>query len=420
METNNHIWKLFLMSICLFSLISLSSIVSADTISELFDCNVLSCTMKPDAIKWLCNDGSVIEKNWTTLGCTWVTLYSSGNPQILSNWWLPSFTTIGDFFDCSGWSECYLKQEALNGMCNSNYTIYFTWGTTKCILFSALSPSDCLASNQTINWHTYPVPALNDSTQTWVISSWVTIPNWTTRYFQNFLCTNWVIAPTWSENLDPAKTTCSSWYSPSADWSSCIYDIVYCTAWWWTPCISVWAETVIPTICTVGGTIGCEIGSGVITTWDLNFAWSITRLTSYGYVTYYWNGLNSIYAVRSDDSTPITLNYNPVSKKFTWWMYANWNGAQILNLGNGLRSFEIISSNDLINVSQTTYNNDLTWYWFQCEYWTCSDNGTITFDLVNKKLTWEIVFDSSIYLTASWNKIIGTGWASWEITVEFK
>lgn len=110
--------------------------------------------------------------------------------------------------------------------CNSWYTKVW-WS---CVANS------CASSSQIVNWHTYSVPAIADSSlSNTITSTLVTISNWTITYNQVFSCNAWLVTTNWSESA--TTPTCNSWYTPS--WSSCIASSSWGWSswgwggWWW-------------------------------------------------------------------------------------------------------------------------------------------------------------------------------------------
>ncbi|EKE30023.1 MAG: hypothetical protein ACD_2C00057G0003 [uncultured bacterium (gcode 4)] len=124
----------------------------------------------------------------------WNSCVSNTAVCTIANW------TWNKTWNWSSWWTCTVTS------CNS----WYTSSSNTCIA------SNCVASTQTVNWHSYSLSAFNHST-TQSKSTTIAISNGNRTYTQVFSCDFGNISPSWTESDSPDCNTNYTW-----NWWSCV------------------------------------------------------------------------------------------------------------------------------------------------------------------------------------------------------
>lgn len=204
----------------------------------------------------------------------------------------------------------------------------------------------CAASTQTINWHSYTVPAMaNGLTSSGITSAQVAISNGTITYTQAFSCSAWTISTNWSESaIVPA---CNSWYTPS--WLTCVVSSSW-GGWWGWGWGGWWWGWAIPDFCP---------------SWDKS--WSIydnkcdAPATSTGKTNTWWTipGTNISSSWVTDN-----IDYQPISN-VTELKIDNINATFFKNLSESVTYIKSITKNQRTTKLTDAFKAKLTFDWIE-------------------------------------------------------
>lgn len=302
-----------------------------------------------------------------------------------------------------------------------------TWYTK---VWNTCVANSCNSETKTVNWKTYSVSSMFNSTSWSFTSNSVSITWWTITYNQSFSCSLWTISTSWSEVAN--TPSCNSWYSVS--WSSCVpsscsaqsitiswktYSVPSLShssstnvtsnsvsiTWWtitytqwftcsfWNISTSGWETTNSPTCdtwyainwssCSLLSDLSCSSSystwSLVFPSWTIAHLWTWTRTSSPVAITNWTITYNQQFSCSLTILTPV---WSPTANSPTCssWYSINWSScepsnctAQNITINSNTYQVPALNHNSTWSINSSLVN--ITWWTatfkqiFKCELW---------------------------------------------------